>query len=46
MNRPFTADDFVDMTVIDRVMQKHPELFSDLPPLPKTLDQCKDKMGT
>jgi ABC-type nitrate/sulfonate/bicarbonate transport system substrate-binding protein len=46
MSRPFTPDDFVDKTVIDRVMQKHPELFSDLPPLPKTLDQCKDKMGT
>lgn len=43
MSRPFTADDFVDTTVIDRVMRKHPELFSDLPPLPQTLDQCKDK---
>jgi len=46
MNRMFTADDFVDKTVIDRVMQKHPELFSDLPPLPATLEQCKDKTGS
>ena len=37
MSRPFTPDDFVDKTVIDRVKKKHPELFSDLPPLPKTL---------
>jgi ABC-type nitrate/sulfonate/bicarbonate transport system substrate-binding protein len=43
--KPFTAEDFVDTTVLDRVIQKHPALFSDLPPLPKTLDQCKGKLA-
>ncbi len=46
MSKPFTADDFIDTTVLDRVMKKHPALFSDLPPLPKTLDQCKGKLAS
>jgi ABC-type nitrate/sulfonate/bicarbonate transport system substrate-binding protein len=44
MNRPFTAADFYDDTVLKRVMEKHPQLFSDLPPLPKTLAECKGKL--
>ena len=45
MSRPFTAEDFYDDTVLKRVMEKHPQLFADLPPLPKTLDECKGKLG-
>jgi NitT/TauT family transport system substrate-binding protein len=45
MSRPFTAEDFYDDTVLKRVMQKHPQFFSDLPPLPKTLAECKGKLG-
>lgn len=45
MSRPFTADDFYDDTVLKRVMEKHPQLFSDLPPLPKTLAECKGKLS-
>ena len=45
-NKPFVASDFIDMTVLDRVQLKHPELFSDLPPLPKTVDQCKGKLAS
>jgi NitT/TauT family transport system substrate-binding protein/sulfonate transport system substrate-binding protein len=45
-DKPFVASDFIDMTVLDRVQLKHPELFSDLPPLPKTVDQCKGKLAS
>jgi ABC-type nitrate/sulfonate/bicarbonate transport system substrate-binding protein len=44
MSRPFTADDFFDDTVLKRVIKMHPELFSDLPPLPKTLAECKGQL--
>jgi len=27
------------------VMDKHPQFFSDLPPLPKTLAECKGKLS-
>jgi len=33
--------DFYDDTVFNRVVAKHPEFFADLPPLPKTLAECK-----
>jgi hypothetical protein len=39
------AADFIDMTVLDRVQAKNQELFSDLPPLPKTLADCKGKLA-
>jgi ABC-type nitrate/sulfonate/bicarbonate transport system substrate-binding protein len=45
-DKPFVAADFIDMTVLDRVLQKHPELFSDLPALPKTVEQCKGKLAS
>ena len=45
MARPFTAEDFYDDTVLKRVMEKHPQFFADLPPLPKTLAECKGKLG-
>ena len=44
-DQPFTADDFYDETVLKRVMEKHPQFFSDLPPLPKTLAECKGKLA-
>lgn len=43
MSRPFAAADFYDDTALKRVMEKSPQLFSDLPPLPKTLAGCKGK---
>jgi NitT/TauT family transport system substrate-binding protein len=45
MAKPFTAADFYDDTVLKRVMEKHPQFFADLPPLPKTLAECKGKLG-
>ena len=45
MARPFTAEDFYDDTVLKRVLEKHPQLFADLPPLPKSLAECKGKLG-
>jgi ABC-type nitrate/sulfonate/bicarbonate transport system substrate-binding protein len=44
MSRPFTAQDFYDDTVLKRVVEKHPQFFSDLPPLPKSLAECKGKL--
>jgi ABC-type nitrate/sulfonate/bicarbonate transport system substrate-binding protein len=43
-DKPFEAADFYDDTVLKRVMEKHPEFFSDLPPLPKTLAECKGQL--
>lgn len=44
-DQPFTPDEMLDKTVLERVMQKHPEYFSDLPPLSKTLADCKGKLA-
>ena len=41
---PFVASDFYDDTVSKRIVAKHPEFFADLPPLPKTLAECKGKL--
>jgi len=43
-DKPFVPADFIDMTVLDRVQQKHPELFADLPALPKTVAECKGQL--
>lgn len=43
-DKPFVPADFIDMTVLDRVQQKHPELFTDLPALPKTVADCKGQL--
>jgi ABC-type nitrate/sulfonate/bicarbonate transport system substrate-binding protein len=42
--KPFEAAEFIDDTVLKRVMEKKPELFSDLPALPKTLAECKGQL--
>jgi NitT/TauT family transport system substrate-binding protein/sulfonate transport system substrate-binding protein len=44
-DKPFEATDFYDDTVFKRIVDKHPELYADLPPLPKTLAQCKGQLG-
>lgn len=44
-DRPFEPDDFYDHTALERIMQKQPQLFSELPPLPKTVAECKGKLG-
>ena len=43
-SKPFVAADFYDDTVFKRIVDKHPEFFADLPPLPKTLAECKGKL--
>lgn len=43
--KPFVVADFFDPTALDRVQQKHPEFFSDLPPLPPDLAACKGKLS-
>jgi hypothetical protein len=43
-DKPFVPADFIDMTVLNRVQQKHPELFTDLPALPKTVADCKGQL--
>lgn len=44
-DKPFEATDFYDDTVFKRIVDKHPELYADLPPLPKTVAQCKGQLG-
>ncbi len=41
MAQPFVADDFRDLRVLTKVTREHPELFSDLPPLPERRENCK-----
>ncbi len=43
-DKPFAPGDFYDKTVLDRVMASHAQLFSDLPPLPGTLSECKGQL--
>ena len=43
-DKPFEASDFYDDTVFQRIVQKHPEFFADLPPLPKTVAACKGQL--
>ncbi len=43
-DKPFEPTDFYDDTVLKRVMEKHPKLFDDLPPLPTKLEDCKGKL--
>jgi len=40
-DKPFAGEDFYEDTVFRRVLDKHPEFFADLAPLPKTLAECK-----
>jgi ABC-type nitrate/sulfonate/bicarbonate transport system substrate-binding protein len=42
--KPFEPTEFYDKTVLDRVMASHGELFSDLPPLPEKLADCKGQL--
>lgn len=42
--KPFEAKDFYDDTVFKRIVDKHPEFFADLPPLPKTVAECKGQL--
>jgi hypothetical protein len=44
-SKSFTPADFYDDTVLKRVMEKHPELFSDLAPLPAALADCKGQLN-
>jgi ABC-type nitrate/sulfonate/bicarbonate transport system substrate-binding protein len=43
-DKPFEPNDFYDDTAFQRIAQKHPELFADLPPLPKTVAECKGQL--
>ena len=44
-DEPFTAADFYDDTVFKRILDKHPEFFADLPPLPKTVAECRGQLS-
>jgi ABC-type nitrate/sulfonate/bicarbonate transport system substrate-binding protein len=45
MDKPFVAADFIDTAVLDKVQHDHPEFFDDLPPLPRTLAECKGQLA-
>ena len=44
MERPFTQADYYDLSVYEKVLAKHPDLFAGLPPLPTRLEDCKGKL--
>jgi ABC-type nitrate/sulfonate/bicarbonate transport system substrate-binding protein len=44
MDRPFTAADFYNTTVYERIIAKHAELFAGLPPLPTKIEDCKGQL--
>ena len=44
MDRPFTAADYYDLSVYEKVLAKHPALFAGLPPLPARIEDCKGKL--
>ena len=44
MDRPFTAADYYDLSVYEKVLAKHPDLFAGLPPLPIRIEDCKGKL--
>lgn len=41
VTNPFVAADFYDRVIVDRVVAKHPQLFTDLPAIPDMLAGCK-----
>jgi ABC-type nitrate/sulfonate/bicarbonate transport system substrate-binding protein len=44
MDRPFVTADFYDMAAYRRLTEKHPDLFSGLPPMPDRVEDCKGKL--
>jgi ABC-type nitrate/sulfonate/bicarbonate transport system substrate-binding protein len=42
--QPFVADDFRDLRVLTKIIKEHPELFSDLPPMPQQRSDCKGEL--
>ena len=44
-DKPFEPGDFYDDTVFKRIVEKHPQFFADLPPLPQTVAECKGQLG-
>ena len=44
-DKPFEPGDFYDDTVFKRIVEKHPQFFSDLPPLPKTVGGVQGTIG-
>ncbi len=44
MDRPFVASDYYDLSVYEKILAKHADLFAGLPPLPAKIDDCKGKL--
>jgi ABC-type nitrate/sulfonate/bicarbonate transport system substrate-binding protein len=42
--QPFVADDLRDIRIADKIVRQHPELFTDLPPLPQARAECKGEL--
>ncbi len=41
MDRKFVASDYYDLSIYDKIVAKHADLFAGLPPLPKNIEDCK-----
>ena len=44
MDRPFTAADYYDLSIYEKVLAKHPDLFAGLPTLPAKAEDCKGQL--
>ncbi|MGI9599244.1 MAG: ABC transporter substrate-binding protein [Acidimicrobiales bacterium] len=45
VDQPFTADDLLDASILDEVLDEHPEWIADLPPLPENVEDCNGYEG-
>jgi len=45
LETPYTGDDLTDSSVLDEVLEEHPEWIADLPPLPESAEDCKNYAG-
>ncbi len=42
---PFTADDLIDASLLNEVLEANPQWIEDLPPLPETVEECSGVGG-
>jgi ABC-type nitrate/sulfonate/bicarbonate transport system substrate-binding protein len=45
VDEPFTADDLLDASLLNEVLEEHPEWVADLPPLPENVEDCNGYEG-
>ncbi len=44
MNRQFVAADYYDLSIYQKILSGHSDLFADLPPLPAKIEDCQGQL--